>query len=92
MKKRTGPAVRILKSASDADEALDFEDPIAVAYVENVEGADAEEFIAVARVEDGVEFHMTADAEIAKKFGLTKKAPALVLLKKQSEKVAHFGV
>ncbi|KAG0556187.1 hypothetical protein KC19_11G033200 [Ceratodon purpureus] len=90
VKKRTGPAVRILKSASDADEALDFEDPIAVAYVENVEGADAEEFIAVARVEDGVEFHMTADAEIAKKFGLTKKAPALVLLKKQSEKVAHF--
>jgi hypothetical protein len=91
VKKKIGPAVHIIKSAAEADEALEKEDPIVVAYLESVEGADAEEFIAVARVEDGVEFHITADEKIAKKFGLTKKAPALVLLKKQSEKVAHSG-
>lgn len=92
MKKRIGPAVNIVKSAAEADETLENEEAIAVAYVESVEGADAEEFIAVARLEDGVEFYMTADEKIAKKFGLTKKAPALVVLKKQNEKVAHFGM
>ena len=92
MKKRTGPPVRTITSADDADVALENEDPIAVAYLESVEGADAEEYVAVGRLEDGVHFYMTADAEIAKKFGLNEKAPGLVLLKKQSEKVSHFGM
>lgn len=52
---------------------------------------EAEEYIAAARQEDGVQFYMTADAEIAKKFGLDKKTPSLVLLKSQNEKVANFG-
>lgn len=89
MEKRIRPAVRIIKSA---EEVLESETPIAVAYLDSVDGNDAEEFIAVARQEDGVEFHMTADSEIAKKFGLDQKTPALVLLKKQNEKVATFGM
>lgn len=91
VKKRMGPAVNIVKSAADADDVLESQAPIVVAYLESVEGADADELIAAARLEDGVEFHMTADEQTAKKFGLDKKAPALVLLKKQNEKVATFG-
>lgn len=86
--KRIGPAVSIVESA---EELLERDAPLAVAYLDSVEGADAEEFIAVAKQEDGVEFHMTADAQIAKKFGLENKTPGLVLLKKQNEKVAIFG-
>jgi len=92
VKKRIGPAVSIIKSAADADALLESEGPVAIAYLQSVEGADADEFTAVARLEDGVEFHMTADDQIAKKFGLKKTAPALVLLKKQNEKVATFGM
>lgn len=85
--KRIGPAVSIVESA---EELLERDAPLAVAYLDSVKGADAEEFIAVAKQEDGVEFHMTADAQIAKKFGLENKTPGLVLLKKQNEKVAIF--
>lgn len=87
MEKRIGDAVSIIKSA---EEVLEIEAPIAVAYLDSVEGDDAELFVAAAR-QDGVEFHMTDDAQIAKKFGLDQKTPALVLLKKQNEKVATFG-
>jgi protein disulfide-isomerase A1 len=88
VEKRIGPVVSIINSA---EEVLENETPIAVAYLDSVEGGDAEEFIAAARQEDGVQFYMTADAGIAKKFGLDNKPPALVLLKKQNEKVATFG-
>jgi protein disulfide-isomerase A1 len=89
IKKRTGPAVSTIKSAADAAALLESKGPNAIAYLQSVEGADAEEFAAVARLEDGVEFYMTADEKIAKEFGL-KKAPALVLLKKHDEKVSTF--
>lgn len=87
VEKRIGDAVSIIKSA---EEVLEIEAPIAVAYLDSVEGDDAELFVAAARQEDGVEFHMTDDAQIAKKIGLDQKTPALVLLKKQNEKVATF--
>ncbi len=45
-----------------------------------------------ARQEDGILFYMTGDVDIAKVFGLNKKAPALVLLKKQNEKLSTFGM
>jgi hypothetical protein len=56
------------------------------------QGKDAEELTAVGRQEDGILFYMTGDVDIAKVFGLNKKAPALVLLKKQNEKLSTFGM
>lgn len=56
----------------------------------HLQGEEAEEYTAVARLEDGVVFFLTSDAEVAKKFGLDK-APALVLLKKETEKRSTFG-
>jgi hypothetical protein len=56
------------------------------------QGKDAEELTAVARQEDGILFYMTGDVDIAKVFGLNKKVPALVLLKKQKEKLSTFGM
>jgi protein disulfide-isomerase A1 len=89
LKKKTGPAVTIIQSAAQAEELLESQIPIAVAYLESVEGTEAEEYTAVARLEDGVSFFSTSDAEVAKKFGLDK-APALVLLKKENEKRSTF--
>jgi len=57
-----------------------------------VQAKDAEELTAVARQEDGILFYMTGDVDIAKVFGLNKKAPTLVLLKKQNEKLSTFGM
>jgi protein disulfide-isomerase A1 len=54
------------------------------------QGKDAEELTAVVRQQDGIFFYTTGDVDIAKIFGLNKKAPALVLLKKQNEKLSTF--
>ncbi|CAK9857199.1 unnamed protein product, partial [Sphagnum jensenii] len=90
VKKKTGPAISVVKSSADAEELLKEETTLAVAFLDDFEGKDAKELTAVARQEDGILFYMTVDVDIAKVFGLNKKAPALVLLKKQNEKLSTF--
>jgi hypothetical protein len=90
VKKKTGPAISVVKSSADAEELLKKEITLAVAFLDDFEGKDAEELTAVARQEDGILFYMTGDVDIAKVFGLNKKVPALVLLKKQKEKLSTF--
>ncbi|CAK9193037.1 unnamed protein product [Sphagnum troendelagicum] len=91
VKKKTGPAIDFVKSESDAEELLlQVDTPLAVAFLENFEGKDAEELTAVARQEDGILFYMTSDANVAKIFSLNKNAPALVLRKKENEKLSTF--
>ncbi|KAH8973021.1 hypothetical protein BDL97_01G023400 [Sphagnum fallax] len=77
VKKKTGPAISAVKSSADAEELLKEETPLAVAFLDDFEGKDAKELTAVARQEDGILFYMTGDVDIAKVFGLNKKAPAL---------------
>jgi protein disulfide-isomerase A1 len=92
VKKKTGPAISVVKSSADAEELLKEETTLAVAFLDDFEVKDAEELTAVARQEDGILFYMTGDVDIAKVFCLNKKAPALVLLKKQNEKLSTFGM
>lgn len=61
-----------------------------ILLVSHSQGKEAEEYTAAARLEDGVVFFSTSDAGVAKKFGLDK-APALILLKKETEKRSTFG-
>jgi protein disulfide-isomerase A1 len=90
VKKKTGPAIDFIKSSTDAQELLEQDTPVAVAFLQDFEGKDAKELTAAARQEDGIWFYVTGDADIAKIFGLSNKAPALVLLKKQNEKRSTF--
>lgn len=75
----------------DAEDVLEKEIPVAVAYLDSLEGEHVDELNQAAIQQDGVEFYMTKDAEIAKQLGLGNKAPALVVLKKQNEKLVSFG-
>jgi uncharacterized protein YjgD (DUF1641 family) len=58
----------------------------------DAQGKDAEELTTIARQEDGILFCMTSDADVTKIFSLNKKAPALVLRKKENEKLSTFGI
>ena len=87
--KKTGPSVQIIKTVAEAETALEVATPIAVAYVESLEDADAKAVTAVADKEEGVTFFLTSEKEVASKFGL-EKTPSLVVLKKQAEEVANF--
>ncbi|KAJ7560076.1 hypothetical protein O6H91_04G112500 [Diphasiastrum complanatum] len=92
VKRKVGPAVTNILSISDAEVLLDAEGPIAVAYLKDLEGAEAEEFTSAARQDDHVLFYQTNDLKVAQLLPFKKEliAPALVLLKKQSERVSHF--
>ncbi|KAJ7560077.1 hypothetical protein O6H91_04G112500 [Diphasiastrum complanatum] len=59
---------------------------------QHYEGAEAEEFTSAARQDDHVLFYQTNDLKVAQLLPFKKEliAPALVLLKKQSERVSHF--
>lgn len=91
VRKKIGPPVTILTSTEKTESVLKLETPTVVAYLDNVEGAEAEELIAAARQEEMVTFYMTSNADVARVFDLEKlKKPTAVLLKKEHEQRAVF--
>ncbi|MCI38718.1 protein disulfide isomerase-like 1-4-like, partial [Trifolium medium] len=57
-------------------------------------GPESEELAAASRLEDDVNFYQTVDPEVAKLFNIdvNAKRPALILVKKEDEKLNHFGL
>lgn len=58
-----------------------------------MKGPETEELAAASRLEDDVNFYQTVNPDVAKLFHIDPnvKRPALVLLKKEEEKLNHFG-
>ncbi|XP_024382727.1 protein disulfide isomerase-like 1-4 [Physcomitrium patens] len=85
--KKMNVTVIPLTSKSDVEALLEPKSPIAIAYIDNLEGADVEELTSAARQEENVKFYMTNDADVAAMLGLgTESKPALVLLKNVPDK------
>jgi len=63
-------------------------------FCHNVQGAESDELAAASKLEDGVNFYQTVIPNVAKLFHIDPdvKRPALVLLKKEEEKLNHFGL
>lgn len=60
----------------------------------NVQGSESEELAAASRLEDDVNFYQTVNSDVAKLFHIDTdaKRPALILVKKEEEKLSHFGL
>jgi len=60
----------------------------------NVQGPESEELAAASRLEDDVNFYQTVNSDVAKLFHIDPdvKRPALILVKKEEEKLSHFGL
>lgn len=58
-----------------------------------MQGTDSEELAAASKQDDEVSFYQTSNADVAKLFHIDPqgKRPSLVLLKKEDEKISHFG-
>lgn len=58
-----------------------------------LQGPETEQLAAASKLEDDLNFYQTANPNVAKLFNIdeTAKRPALVLLKKEEEKVMHYG-
>lgn len=57
------------------------------------QGPESDELASASRLEDDVNFYQTVNPDVAKHFHIDSEAkrPALVLVKKEDEKLSHFG-
>lgn len=92
IKKKTGPGIYNITSVEDAERILTSETKVAVGYLNSLVGSESDELAAASRLEDDVNFYQTVNPEVAKLFHIeaSAKRPALVLLKKEAEKLSRF--
>ncbi|KAK6121661.1 hypothetical protein DH2020_044588 [Rehmannia glutinosa] len=92
IKKKIGPGVANITTTEDAERILTSENKVVLGFLDSLVGPDSEEFAAASKLDDDVNFYQTANPNVAKMFHLEAdvKRPALVLLKKEAEKVTHF--
>lgn len=92
IKKKIGPGITNITTTEDAERILTSEDKVVLAFLDSLVGPQSEEFSAASKLDDDVNFYQTANPNVAKLFNLEAdvKRPAIVLLKKEAEKVTHF--
>ncbi|KAL5082360.1 hypothetical protein RYX36_010781 [Vicia faba] len=92
IKKKTGPGIHNITSVDDAQSILASETKLVLGFLNSLVGPESEELAAASRLEDDVNFYQTVDPEVAKLFHLdvNVKRPALILIKKEDEKLNHF--
>ncbi|KAG8387683.1 hypothetical protein BUALT_Bualt02G0046800 [Buddleja alternifolia] len=92
IKKKTGPGISNITTTEEAEHILTSENKVVLGFLDSLVGPDSEEFAAASKLEDDVNFYQTTNPNVAKMFNLDSnvKTPALVLLKKEAEKVNHF--
>lgn len=58
-----------------------------------IQGPESEELAAASRLEDDVNFYQTVNPDVAKLFHFDPKVkrPALIMIKKEAEKLSYFG-
>ncbi|KAL9244557.1 hypothetical protein vseg_018326 [Gypsophila vaccaria] len=92
IKKKTGPSVFNVTSTEEAEKILTSNEKVVLAYLNSLTGPESEELTSASRVEDDVNFYQTVEPNVAKLFEIDAQAkrPALVLLKKEAEKINYF--
>lgn len=93
MKKKTGPAIYNITTTREAEEILATQPKVVLGFLDSLVGSESEELGFAARLQDDVNFYQTINPEVAKLFhiDLITRRPALVLLKKEDEKISHFA-
>ncbi|KAL7228691.1 hypothetical protein ACSBR2_007404 [Camellia fascicularis] len=92
VKKKTGPGIYNLSTVEEAERILTAEPKVVLGFLDSLVGPQSEELSAASRLEEDVSFYQTSSPEVAKLFHIDPQAkrPALVLLKKEIEKISHF--
>ncbi|XP_058094446.1 protein disulfide isomerase-like 1-4 [Magnolia sinica] len=92
IKKKTGPGIHNVTTAEDAEKILTAESKLVLGFLDSLVGPESQELAAASRLEDDVSFYQTSSPDVAKLFHIDPKAkrPALVMLKKEAEKISLF--
>ncbi|KAK4487587.1 hypothetical protein RD792_005764 [Penstemon davidsonii] len=93
LKRKIGPGLHNVTTIEDAERILEAEDKIVLGFLKSLVGSESEELAAASNLEDDVSFYQTTVPDVAKLFHIDPyvKRPALVILKKEAEKVTHYG-
>lgn len=92
IKKKIGPGIYNITTVDDAERLLTSETKLVLGFLNSLVGPESEELAAASRLEDEVSFYQTVNPDVAKLFHLDPQAkrPALVMLKKEAEKLSVF--
>ncbi|KAG8380464.1 hypothetical protein BUALT_Bualt06G0018100 [Buddleja alternifolia] len=93
LKKKIGPGLLNITTIEEAERVLADEDKLVLGYLESLVGSESDELAAASKLEDDVGFYQTTSPDVAKLLHIDPQAkrPALVILKKENEKITHFG-
>ncbi|XP_064989881.1 protein disulfide isomerase-like 1-4 [Musa acuminata AAA Group] len=92
IKKKIGPGVENITTVDEAEKILTSESKVVLGFLDSLVGDDSQELSAASKLEDGVNFYQTVNPDVAKLFHIdpSAKRPAVVLLKKEAEKISYF--
>ncbi|KAK8951836.1 Protein disulfide isomerase-like 1-4 [Platanthera zijinensis] len=92
IKKKIGPAVQNITTTEEAEKILTSESKLVLGFFDSLVGADNLELSAASKLEDDMNFYQTVSPAVAELFHIDPKAkrPALVILKKEAEKLTKF--
>ncbi|KAL2328615.1 hypothetical protein Fmac_022042 [Flemingia macrophylla] len=92
IRKKIGPGSYNITTLDDAERVLTSESRVVLGFLNSLVGSESDELAAASKLEDDVNFYQTVVPEVAKLFHIdaSVKRPALVLLKKEEEKLNHF--
>ncbi|KAG9445584.1 hypothetical protein H6P81_011712 [Aristolochia fimbriata] len=92
VKKKIGPGIHNITTIDDAEKILSAENKVVLGFLDSLVGPESQELAAASKLEDDVNFYQTSDPDVAKLFHIDPKVkrPALVLLKKEAEKISLF--
>ncbi|KAK7324940.1 hypothetical protein VNO77_28910 [Canavalia gladiata] len=92
IKKKVGPGIHNITTLDDARHILANESKVVLGFLNSLVGPESEELAAASRLEDDVNFYQTVNPDVAKLFHIDPdvKRPALILIKKEEEKLNHF--
>ncbi|GFZ13143.1 PDI-like 1-4 [Actinidia rufa] len=92
IKKKIGPGVYNISTIEDAERVLTSENKVVLGFLKSLVGPESEELSSASKLEDNVNFYQTVNPDVAKLFHMDpdSKRPALVMLKREVEKLSHF--
>lgn len=92
IKKKTGPGIYNITTVDEAQQILTSQIKLVLGFLNSLVGSESSELAAASRLEDDVSFYQTVNPDVAKLFNIDAnvKRPALVLLKKEPEKLSLF--
>ncbi|KAF8051919.1 hypothetical protein N665_1645s0004 [Sinapis alba] len=92
LRKKASPSIHNITTVEEAKHVLSDEPKVVLAFLNSLVGSDSEELAAASRLEEDLSFYQTTSPDIAKLFEIETQVnrPALVLLKKEEEKLSRF--